>query len=139
MRGFPSAERESVTNTEIEVILDWTRQQMVVRSGCHRETFRLEIQKQLLIQNFNCAYPRLLRQIIHKNPSSQATVFTSKGDFTLFHRNVERAVWLARQNGFEEGPKADEEERTRLLQRKRDGRPRKHVTTPHMTKTYTPP
>jgi len=88
---------------------------------------------------FNCAYPRLLRQIIHKNPSSQATVFTSKGDFTLFHRNVERAVWLARQNGFEEGPKADEEERTRLLQRKRDGRPRKHVTTPHMTKTYTPP
>jgi len=60
MRGFPSAARDSVATTEISVILDWTRGELVVRSGCHRETFRLEVQKQLLLQNFNCSYPRLL-------------------------------------------------------------------------------
>ena len=107
MRGFSSAPRDSVATTEISVILDWTRGEMVVRSGCHRETFRLEVQKQLLLQNFNCSYPRLLRQMIRRNPALQATVFTSTTHFTLFHRNVERALWLARQPGFEEGSKAN--------------------------------
>ena len=43
MRGFPAAPREATAAVEKEVVVDWARNAMVVRSGTHRETFRLQL------------------------------------------------------------------------------------------------
>jgi hypothetical protein len=131
MRGFPAEPRKATAATEKEVVVDWARNAMVVRSGTHRETFRLQIQKQRLIEDFHCAYPRLLRRMNRENNVMRATFATTERDFSLFHRNMEYALWVANQPGFVEGADADEVERQKLKQRQNAAVPRGKVASPH--------
>lgn len=119
IRGFESDSRDSVAAEEVSAIVEWAREEMNVRSGTHTQTFCLETHKQTLLQNFNAAYPRILRQVYSDNNSLRATIYTK--NMTIFHRNMERACWLATQPGFEEGDKADEEELVRLKEKLASG------------------
>ena len=49
----------------------------------------------------------------------QATTSTTERDFSIFHRNMEYALWLATLPGFVEGDEADEKEHQKLKQRKK--------------------
>lgn len=117
--GPSSLKRTTVAAAEEEVILEWARLEMVVRSGTHTETFRLQEQKQQLIERFNADYPRLLRKVVGRDPTLRARLDGSSHatNMTIFQRNIERSIWLAQQPGFEEGPQADEQERERIKAR----------------------
>jgi hypothetical protein len=58
MHGFISAERESCSQVERDSIVAWARQQLVVKSGCHAEKFRLQQRKRKVYEKllFQCAY-----------------------------------------------------------------------------------
>lgn len=107
-----------MTAAEKQIITDWARELMVVRSGNHTELFRLNLQKQKLYENFCCAYPRLLRALARRDHTLRPSVHAQ--NITIFHRNMESALWLQTEQGFEEGQVADEEERQRLLKRLKD-------------------
>lgn len=111
LAGPKTPTRESTSQTERDAIVEWARNNLVVRSGCHRETFRLTDLKKDLLTKFRAAYPRVLRQLVRKVPSLRANESTK--NLTILHRNIERALWLSRQPGFEEGEHADERERVR--------------------------
>jgi hypothetical protein len=116
LRGFKSAERESCSQLELDSIVAWARKEMVVKSGCHTEKFRLQQRKRKLYEKFQCAYPRLLREIARRDDGLEGSLHDTT-PITIFQRNIRRAQWLAEQDGFEEGRKADDEERSRLQRR----------------------
>lgn len=116
LRGYPTNDRDSCCQLEYDTIVDWARQELVVRSGTHTERFRLNDRKLKVYENFQAAYPRLLRQMHRKDNLLSGSLLSQK-PITIFQRNVQRALWLSRQAGFEEGAKADEEERSRLKRR----------------------
>jgi hypothetical protein len=64
-----------------------------VRSGCHRETFRLEKRKLVLVENYHAHYAQLLRQMHEKDPSLAGSLLDVKIPITIFQRNMRRAVW----------------------------------------------
>jgi hypothetical protein len=121
MRGFASGGREAVSALEKELIVEWAREQMMVRSGCHRETFRLEKRKLVLVENFHSHYLQLLRQMYERDPTLAGSLLDTKTPITIFQRNIRRAVWVSEQDGFEEGKAADEAERSLLNKRIAEG------------------
>jgi hypothetical protein len=120
MRGFASGSREAVSPLEKELIVEWARSEMMVRSGCHRETFRLEKRKLVLVENFHAHYAQLLRQMHERDPSLAGSIL-DKAPITIFQRNIRRAVWLGEQDGFEEGKVANVAERSLIRRRIADG------------------
>ena len=116
MRGYVSKSRETCSGPEKDAVLQFARGKMAVRSGTHTETFRLEDRKQTLVDDFNFAYPRLLRKV-YQFDKTLAGNFQSKKPITIFQRNIRRAVWLAEQTGFAEGEAADRDERKRVKKR----------------------
>jgi hypothetical protein len=117
MRGFASGSREAVSPLEKELIVEWARGEMMVRSGCHRETFRLEQRKLVLVENFHAHYAQLLRQMNERDPSLAGSLLNNKTPITIFQRNMRRAIWLGEQDGFEEGKAADAAEKSLLRKR----------------------
>lgn len=81
---------------------------MVVKSGTRRMTFKLEKQKQTLLELFRAASPRLFRQLVAQEPTLRST--NSGNNMTILQRNIEHALWLGQQKDFTEGEAADVKE-----------------------------
>ena len=116
IRGFPGVARESCPQVEKDVIITWARTEMVVRSGCHNELFRLNDRKLKVYENFQAAYLRLLREVHRRDSTLEGSLMSNK-PLTILQRNIRRAQWLAAEPNFEEGKAADEQERSRLRRR----------------------
>ena len=97
------------TQVEIKIVCDWAKKNMVVKSGTRRMTFKLEQQKQTLLENFRAASPRLFRKLHAQDPTLRATSATGS-NMTILQKNIEYGLWLSRQPGFEEGDAADAKE-----------------------------
>ena len=103
--------REAVSPAEISLVCDWAKSKMIVKSGTRRETFKLEAQKQTLLEQFRAASPRIFRQLVKRDPTLRA-LSSRPGNMTILQRNIERALWIEQQDGFTEGDEADAKELT---------------------------
>ena len=118
--GGPVRERDAVRDVEIKKIVAFSKQEMVIKSGSTHYTFKLEQQKQILLEKFQAAYPRLLREAVKEDPTLVAPNGCQK--MTILHRNIEFARYLAEQPGFVEGDAADTAQRQRIRQSPREAR-----------------
>lgn len=55
MRGFAAPDRIAIHQMEKDMIVNWCKEVMVVRSGDHTETFRLQDRKLVVFMSFSCA------------------------------------------------------------------------------------
>lgn len=103
---------ETVAEEEKLAIRAYAESQMLIRSGTNTLTFRLGEAKGHFVEKFRAAYPRILRKLIREHSVLRANDTTKV--LTIFHRNVEHALWLADVPGFVEGEAADEAQREYL-------------------------
>ena len=97
------------TEVEIRLVCDWAKSRMVVKSGTRAETFKLETQKQFLLEQFRAASPRIFRQLAERDPTLRG-ISTTNNKMTILQRNIAYSIWLSEQKDFEEGDKADNAE-----------------------------
>jgi hypothetical protein len=90
LAGPPASHRETTHPIEVTGLCAFSKTKMVVKSGTRYETFKLELQKQVLLQEVDSSQPRRLRLLYAADASVRADQNTV--NLTILQRNLEHAL-----------------------------------------------